>query len=68
MNKKINLKLSAKMLPVEVNIYSEKPSYSSGTYNKLHRENANIFDGYSFKEKLEILKEKLRKLASKIAE
>lgn len=60
--------MPAKILPDEVNIYSEKSSYSSGTYDNLYRKNANIFDAYSFKEKLEILKEKLRELSSKIAE
>jgi hypothetical protein len=60
MIKKINVKMPAKILPDEVNIYSERPSYSSGTYNKLYGENANIFDAYSFKEKFE---EKLRQLA-----
>ncbi len=68
MNEKINLKLAARMLLDEVNIYSETPSYSSGKYSNLYREDTNNFDGYSFKEKIEILKEKLRHLSSKIAE
>ena len=60
--------MPAKILTDEVNIYSERSSHISGTYNNLHRENANSFDAYSFNEKLKILKEKLRMLSSKIAE